>query len=269
MTPFPVFRALPLAAALCAALPLLAHAQFTGNLALTSNYKFRGQDQDMLRSNQFAKTGAFKPAVQGGVDYAFGDSGWYVGNWNASVNWLRGNHLESDLYGGYKWKTGATDLDVGALAYLYPGNRSGNTTELYASATHADEALGTFTLKYSHTVSDDYFGYAGARAGSGLSGRNTGYVNLAYSRALGPQLSLKAAIGYTRMAGDIRRLGWPSYVDYQVGAAYDFGGGLSLTGALQGANRQAAYAAATGPAADAARYSPNKGRLIVTLAQVF
>ncbi|WP_434802411.1 TorF family putative porin [Paracidovorax valerianellae] len=272
---FPALRALPLAAALCAAMPLLAlaqaqaQAQLTGNVALTSNYKFRGQDQDMLRSNQFAKTGAFKPAVQGGFDYAFGDSGWYAGNWNSSVNWLRGNSVESDWYGGYKWKAGAIDLDAGALAYLYPGNASGNTTELYGSATYADAALGTFALKVSHTVSDDYFGYAGAKAGSGLSGRNTGYLNLAYSRALSPQLTLKAAVGYTRMASDIRRQGLPSYLDYQVGATYDFGGGLSLTGTLQGANRQAAYGAATGPAADAPRYSPNKGRFILTLAKAF
>ncbi|WP_284411234.1 TorF family putative porin [Acidovorax sp. SUPP3334] len=265
----PAPRARPWAAALFAAVPLLAQAQLTGNVALTSDYKFRGQDQDILRSDPFAKTGAFKPAIQGGFDDAFGDSGWYAGNWNSSVNWLRGNSLESDWYGGYKWKAGAIDLDAGALAYLYPGNASGNTTELYGSATYADPALGTFALKYSHTVSDDYFGHAGAKAGSGLSGRNTGYLNLAYNRALSPQLTLKAALGYTRMAGDIRRQGLPSYLDYQIGAAYDFGSGLSLTGTLQGANRQAAYGAATGPAADAPQYSPNKGRFILTLAKTF
>src|SRR4051812_11686820 len=66
----------------------------TGNISLTTNYKFRGQDQDMLGKNDYAKTKGFKPAVQGGLDYAFGDSGFYVGSWNSSVNWLKGNSIE-------------------------------------------------------------------------------------------------------------------------------------------------------------------------------
>src|SRR5450830_735029 len=74
--------AAPAAAPAPAPAPLL-----TGNISLTSNYKFRGQDQDMLGKNNFAKTKAVKPAIQGGFDYAFGESGFYVGNWNSSVNW--------------------------------------------------------------------------------------------------------------------------------------------------------------------------------------
>ena len=80
--------------ALVCALPFAASAQLTGNVSLTSNYKFRGQDQDT------SKTRAVKPALQGGFDYAFGESGWYVGNWNSTVNWIDGNSLEADLYGG-------------------------------------------------------------------------------------------------------------------------------------------------------------------------
>ena len=98
--------------ALVAALPLLASAQLTGNVSLTSNYKFRGQDQDASRVR------AVKPALQGGFDYGFGESGFYVGNWNSSVDWLSGNSLESDLYGGYKFKAGDVDLDVGLLSYI-------------------------------------------------------------------------------------------------------------------------------------------------------
>ncbi|MBO9651704.1 MAG: hypothetical protein J7605_24625, partial [Variovorax sp.] len=50
-------------------------ANLTGNVSVTTNYKFRGQDQDVLGRNDFAKTSWFKPAIQGGLDYAFGDSG--------------------------------------------------------------------------------------------------------------------------------------------------------------------------------------------------
>ncbi|MBS0301088.1 MAG: hypothetical protein JSR16_02815, partial [Proteobacteria bacterium] len=176
-----------------------------------------------------------------------GDSGFYVGNWNSSVNWLAGNSIESDLYGGYKFKAGTLDLDVGALAYIYPGNNNGNTTELYGAATY-----GPFTAKYSHTVSKDYFGWAGAKT-SNRRGRNTGYLNLAFAQEVAPSVTLKAALGYTRFADDIQDLGVPNYVDYQLGGAYDFGSGVSLSAAVVGATRKSYFGDA------------NKARLIVTL----
>lgn len=224
-----------LGVALIATLPVLASAQLTANVSLTTNYKFRGQDQDISKSK------AVKPALQGGFDYAFGDTGWYVGNWNSSVNWLSGNSLEADLYGGYKFKAGGVDLDVGALTYIYPGNSAGNTTEIYGAAT-----FGPVTAKYSHTVSKDYFAYAGA----GNSGRNTGYLNLAFAQEVAPSLTLKASVGFTRFASDITA---PNYMDYSVGGAYDFGGGVSLGAAVVGATKKDFF----GPV--------NKSRVIVSL----
>ena len=228
--------------ALVAAMPLMASAQLSGNLSLTSNYKYRGQDQDT------SKTRAVKPALQGGFDYAFGESGWYVGNWNSSVHWLPGNSIEMDLYGGYKFKAGALDWDLGALTYLYPGNTTGNTTELYAATT-----WGPLTAKYSHTVSKDYFGWAGAKAGSGRKGTNTGYLAFSFAQEVAPSVTLKASVGFTRFASDIKDMGVPNYMDYSLGAAYDFGGGLSLGAAVAGANKKAYF----GPA--------NQSRLLVTL----
>jgi uncharacterized protein (TIGR02001 family) len=221
-----------LAVAALASLPMLAAAQFTGNVALTSNYKFRGQDQDT------SKNRAFKPAIQGGLDHAFGETGWYVGNWNSSVNWLPGNSIESDFYGGYKFAAGGIAWDVGALTYVYPGNSTGNTTELYGAGTY-----GPVTLKYAATVSKDYFGYAGYRNDSGLKGTGTGY------------LSLKGAINYTRFASDIRDIGVPSYVDYAVGVSYDFGNGLALYGGVQGATKKSYFG------------DINKARAIVTVSK--
>ena len=214
----------------------------TANISLTTNYKFRGQDQDTIGHNGLYKTRGVKPAVQGGFDYAFGESGFYVGNWNSSVNWLSGNSIEMDIYGGYKMKVGVFDLDFGVLTYVYPGNHLGNTTELYGAGTY-----GPLTLKYSHTVSKDYFGYAGENAGSGFKGRNTGYFNLGFAQEIAPALTLKAALGYTRFSSgakdnfDLAGVGKPNYVDYAVGVVYDFGGGLSLYGGLQGANKKGVY----------------------------
>ena len=230
-----------LGVALACALPLLASAQLTGNLSLTSNYKYRGQDQDVSRSK------AIKPALQGGFDYAFGETGWYVGNWNSSVDWLNGNSLEVDVYGGYKFKAGEIDMDVGALAYLYPGNSAGNTTELYGAAT-----FGPVTAKYSHTVSSDYFNWAGAKT-SGNRGRHTGYLNFAFAKEVAPNLTAKASVGFTRFSSDIKDLGVPNYVDYSVGGAYELDKGLSLGAAIVGANKKAYFG------------DVNKARLLVTL----
>ncbi|GAD20525.1 TorF family putative porin [Acidovorax sp. MR-S7] len=224
-----------------AVVPTLASAELTANVSLTSNYKFRGQDQDVNRIK------GVNPAIQGGFDYTFGESGFYVGNWNSSVDWLDGNSVEVDFYGGYKFKAGDVDLDVGALTYVYPGNTNGNTTELYGAAT-----FGPLTAKYSHTVSKDYFGWAGAKTSS-LKGRNTGYLNLAFAQEVAPSVTLKAAVGFTRFASDIKDLGVPNYVDYSVGGAYDFGDGLSLSAMVAGANKKGFFGDA------------NKARLILTL----
>src|SRR5260221_3994923 len=172
----------------------------------------------------------------GGFDYTFGDSGWYIGNWNSSVDWLPRNSLETDFYGGYKFKAGEVDLDFGALQYLYSGNSAGNTTELYGAATY-----GPFTAKYSHTVSKDYFNWAGEKAGSGLSGRNTGYLWLGFTQEVMPKVTVKASLGFTRFASDIKGLGVPNYMDYSVGGAYDFGDGVSLGAAVTGANKKSYF----------------------------
>jgi uncharacterized protein (TIGR02001 family) len=68
-------------------------AQLTGNLGLTSDYRFRGVSQTQNA-----------PAVQGGIDYAH-SSGLYIGNWNSSVSsqvYTAGAGVENDLYAGYK-----------------------------------------------------------------------------------------------------------------------------------------------------------------------
>jgi len=233
-------------ALVAAAMPVLASAQLTANVSLTTNYKFRGQDQDT------SKVKAVKPALQGGFDYTFGETGFYVGNWNSTVDWLPGNSLETDFYGGYKFKAADVDWDVGMLTYVYSGNANGNTTEIYGAATY-----GPVTAKYSHTVSKDYFGWAGAKAGSGLKGRNTGYLQFSYSQEVMPNVTLKASVGYTHFASDIKDLGVPNYVDYSVGGAYDLGDGFSAGAAVTGANKKAYFG------------DVNKARLILTLSKTF
>ena len=229
------------------------------NISLTSNYKFRGQDQDQ------SKTRALKPALQGGVDYAF-DSGFYLGNWNSTINWTRylpsGNNsaVEIDLYGGYKFKAGPIDLDVGALTYLYPSASGANTTEVYLGAGY-----GPVSAKYSHTVSKGYFGF-GKEALPGIpsgEGRGTGYFNLAFAQEVMPKVTLKASLGFTDFKSGVNAAGIPDYMDYSVGASYDLGTGLALSGAVVGGNKKSSFLY---PASvDTSGKSINKNTLVVML----
>lgn len=226
----------------------------TFNLSLTSNYKFRGQDQDQSRSR------AFKPALNGGVDYAFAN-GIYLGNWNSTINWTKqsfGNaqdsSVEVDVYGGYKFKAGDIDMDVGTLAYLYPGASGVNTTEVYVGA-----GFGPLVAKYSHTVSKGYFGI-GKLAGPSGDGRGTGYFSLAFAQEIMPQTTFKASIGFTNLKNSVNKAGLPDYVDYSVGAAYNLGDGFTFNGAVVGANKKNSYVYSVDPGK-----SVNKATLVATL----
>src|SRR5688500_880333 len=138
-----------------------AHAGIGGSVALTSDYVFRGISQN----NQ-------EPALQAGLEYA-ASSGFYVGTWGSNVSWLSdltalgipvSNSLELDVYGGYRGKFSDTvAYDVGALYYWYPGDypngfNSPDTGEIYAGVTFGPFAGTTFSVKYSHALTD-LFGY--------------------------------------------------------------------------------------------------------------
>lgn len=198
------------------------------NISVTSNYKFRGQDQDTFR------TRAVKPALQGGLDYAFAN-GFYLGNWNSTTSFQdaanggRRVNLEVDLYGGYKWNYGDLGFDVGALQYVYVDSNHANTTELYLGASY-----GPVSAKYSTTVSRGYFGTGYATR----DGRGTGYFNIAFAKEVAANLTFKAAIGRTDFRGAINNAGTPDFTDYSIGASYDLGSGYSLAGYIQGASQK-------------------------------
>lgn len=82
----------------------------TGNLAVVSDYRFRGISQSYRL-----------PAVQAGLDYTH-SSGFYLGNWNSSVSgnsYNNGASLETDLYGGYRFEpVKDVTADLGVLFYV-------------------------------------------------------------------------------------------------------------------------------------------------------
>ena len=156
MTKKALIAAVALAAA-GAGMPSMSYADVAFNVGAVSDYRYRGISQTRL-----------KPALQGGVDYTQG--GLYLGAWASTIKWVEdtgrilavdtGNaNLELDLYGGYKGEiVKDVGYDVGVLAYVYPGNKLGdtspafknaNTTEIYGALTY-----GPATLKYSHAVTN-------------------------------------------------------------------------------------------------------------------
>lgn len=230
--------------ALAGAFTAVAHAEgMSANVALTSNYKFRGQDQ-----------GSNKPALQGGFDFSAG--GFYVGNWNSSIGFTNSG-LEMDFYGGYKGEAAGLGYDVGVLQYYYPQKDKAldfNTTELYGAVS-----FSILTAKYSHTVSKDYFAFGEAiqavSGGARPKGRNTGYLDLSANYEIAQGIVLNGHVGYTNYSGDLDDAGIPNYTDYKVGATYDMGSGFSLAGAVVGATKKSFYG------------DINKARFILTLSK--
>lgn len=216
---------------------------FTGNLAVTSNYVFRGLTQT-----------DGKPAIQGEFDLALGN-GFYLGTWLSNVSWytdqnaaiasapvalaspgsvgapynpFRSNsaHLEWDFYGGYK-NTFATDwsYDLGIIEYYYPGvydnlgaYRRPDTTEIYA-------ALGYkwISFKFSKAISAYTFGVNESKGASyiDLSAlvpiRDTGFKVLVH---VGRQeYPASANRGYWGMSGGDNS--YFSYSDTKLGLTLD------------------------------------------------
>jgi len=137
----------------------------SGNATITSEYFWRGQDQN---SNA--------PAFQGGLDLAH-ETGLYIGIWSSPVNFSDGASSEVDYYGGYATELAGIGIDVGMISYQYPGSVPNSSFEeayiglsyslpmgLDVGATHYEGAstaenatelslggsLGPFGLSYTH-----------------------------------------------------------------------------------------------------------------------
>ena len=181
-----------------------AHAQVSGNLGLTSDYRFRGISQSQNA-----------PAVQGGVDYAH-SSGFYVGNWNSSVSsqvYTSGSGVESDVYAGYKKDIykGIT-VDVGSYNYFYPRaiaastGSNFDTYEAFAGVGYKD----LVAAKYSQTLGNGYFGTTRAQ------GTKYFQVDARVPTGVVKELSVVAHAGKTDVANSTSA----DYNDYNAGFAY-------------------------------------------------
>ena len=184
---------------------LVGGFEISGNVALTTDYRFRGisqSDEDI--------------AVQGGFDAEFGP-GFYVGIWGSSVDFDTNGDccdgsLELDYYGGWASSIGDTDfgIDIGYAYYDYPGDSGdeGDYQEVYVSGSWKDLAIGVH-------YSDDYY----------LESDEFWYVYGDYSLGLfDTGLTLDLHVGYNMLEEDGGFLATDedAYTDYSAALTYSW-----------------------------------------------
>lgn len=171
--------------------------QFSANVAVTSDYRFRGVS---LSGRAFA--------VQGGLDVST-DSGFYVGTWGSSIDPYNGSELELDIYAGYTGELGGFTYDVGLLEYTYPGSVGPSAyLEGYASVSGALQDL-EWTLGGAYAFSQESLG---DKANKYV------YLDLAYPLGdTGLSLSGHVAREGGSLAWDTKKWDWSVGASYPVG----------------------------------------------------
>ena len=190
----------------------------TGNVAIVSDYMFRGITQTWGR-----------PAIQGGGDLTM-KNGFAAGVWASSISERSypGGALELDLYGSY----GANLNDdwswrAGLYGYVYPGgnldrarphlpSRSFDTLEANAALTWK-----WLTLKYSRALTD-YFAIDAEQGYDGDS-KGTGYLQLDAAIPLSRDWSLALHAAHTDIPARLITTAGardPSYSDFGATVKY-------------------------------------------------
>jgi uncharacterized protein (TIGR02001 family) len=207
-----------------------ASADWSGSIALVSDYVFRGVSLTDRR-----------PAIQAGLAYDH-SGGLFAGVFASNVDLDAGGAgLGGQLYGGYAWRWGS-DLssDVGVVRYFFAGSAqitANDYTEVFAG-------LNTQSFSARLSLTPSYFG----------SGAPGGYLDLSAAREIGSDWTFTAHAGalltgsataYASEYGDTRQL------DFSVGVlrrVLGFTVGVSAV----------AVAAQSGPCADGnSRCSPS------------
>jgi len=115
--------------------------EVSANLAITSNYVWRGMTQT-----------ANSPAVQGGIDLGY--KGFYLGAWGSNISWTNDDRssVELDGYLGYAGEVAGIGFDIGYILYAYPNvNDVNQFDEAYAGLSYDWTSFGV-SGKYSFGV---------------------------------------------------------------------------------------------------------------------
>ncbi len=203
--------------------PSLYGVTASGNVAVTTDYRFRGISQS---SND--------AAIQGGLTFNH-KSGAYLALWGSSIKFdgYEGVSTETDVTLGYTntlklSESFAPTYDVGVTHYGYIGSDSefennGDTgmafTEVFSKLTFADTMFKGDALSLGVAYSDDYWGHSDEfwyfNAGYSAPIANTGFNGV-------------ASVGYNKLKNKESLLvvaGGPGkdddYIDYKVGVNYN------------------------------------------------
>jgi len=169
-----------------------ADGDFSGNIALTSDYVYRGVTQT---------DGA--PTIQGGLDYE--TDSFYVGTWASGVDFGDGTSTEIDFYGGWTPSFKMFSFDIGAIYYAYPDapdEPEQNFLEVYAGVEA--EFVDGWTVGASYAYSPEFYAETGA---AGYTKLTSGYQ---FTDMVGADVSAGFQDFYDRGQGD-------SYSDYSIG----------------------------------------------------
>lgn len=199
----------------------------SGNVALTTDYRWRGQTQT---END--------PAIQGSFTLAH-KSGLYFSAFASNVNFGTA-HLELDPSIGFTTPLtlGAIKptLDVGVVYYNYPSASDYSWLELYGKLTFADAFVKGDSLVPSIAYTNKYGGDAGKIDGKKVDNWN---FNLAYSVPFADTgFGGVASVGYSKADKKIYGLnsdGNPkddNFVDWKAGVTYNFKAVSGLTAEL-------------------------------------
>ncbi len=180
----------------------------SGNVALTSDYRFRGISQS-----------DGKPAIQGGLTVTH-ETGFYASVWSSSIEYAGTNAAgsqEIDLMGGWSGEvTPGLTLDAGLLYYVYPGaNFTSDFFEPYASLSGS---VGPAKLKVGVSYSWDQ---------AALLDKDNLYVYSNLDIAIpNTPLTVSGHIGYTD--GFLATSADRNTFDWSIGASASVVGPLSL-----------------------------------------
>lgn len=155
-----------------------AQAQFSSTITAVSDYDFRG-----------VSLSAKDPALQASLDYAFGETGFYVGAWASNIDYGDGadGDLELDLYAGYEAAIN-DDLswNVGAVYYTYPGSDNTATKSKISSYPELSVGIDWKGLGLKQWYAIDYGG----------SSNDALYTEANYTFALPQNFSFTLHAGY-------------------------------------------------------------------------
>lgn len=180
--------------------------EFSANVAMTSDYVFRGVSQN-----------EGDLAIQGGFDVGH-SSGIYAGVWasNVSDDLYDSSSVETDVYAGWAGDVGPVGIDVGVLRFIYPGQDTAgdplDTTEWHVGVSGS---VGPVGLGLTYYTSDDYFATGDAN-----------YIEVGAEMPVGP-VTVAAKYGMTDFD---KNAGYNDYDDWSIGASTEYAGfGFDLT----------------------------------------